>query len=47
MTPAIVKPQLSEASMTREERLNLILAFARALYINGNLRSRPWPSPNA
>ena len=32
---AIVKPQLSEASMTREERLNLILAFARVLYING------------
>ena len=32
---AIVKPHLSEASMTREERSNLILAFARVLYING------------
>src|SRR5215469_8714898 len=35
MTPAILKPQLSEASITREERSNLILAFARVLYING------------
>jgi uncharacterized membrane protein YjjB (DUF3815 family) len=35
MTPAIVKPQLSEASLTREERSNLFLAFARVLYING------------
>ena len=32
---AIVKPQLSAASMTRVERSNLILAFARVLYING------------
>ena len=32
---AIVKPQFSRASMTREERSNLILAFARVLYING------------
>src|SRR6516225_2120708 len=35
MTPAIVKPQSLGASMTREECSNLILAFARVLYING------------
>jgi uncharacterized membrane protein YjjP (DUF1212 family) len=35
MTPAIVKPQSSGASVTREEYSNLILAFARVLYING------------
>jgi uncharacterized membrane protein YjjP (DUF1212 family) len=35
MTEAIVKPQLSGASLTREECLDLILAFARALYVNG------------
>jgi uncharacterized membrane protein YjjP (DUF1212 family) len=35
MTPAIVKPQSSEASMTREECSNLILAFAQVLYVNG------------
>ena len=35
MTPAIVKPQFTQASMTREECSNLILALARALYING------------
>src|SRR5215469_6580121 len=35
MTPAVVKPQSLGASMTREERSNLILAFARVLYING------------
>jgi len=35
MTPAIVKPQSSEAGMTREECSNLILAFARVLFING------------
>src|SRR5215470_12980298 len=35
MTPAIVKPQFSQASMTRKESSNLILAFARVLYING------------
>ena len=35
MTPAIVKPQSSDASMTQEERSNLILAFARVLYVNG------------
>jgi uncharacterized membrane protein YjjP (DUF1212 family) len=35
MTAAIAKPQLSEASMTREERSSLILAFARLLYVNG------------
>ena len=35
MTPATLKPELSEAGMTREERSNLILAFARVLYING------------
>jgi uncharacterized membrane protein YjjP (DUF1212 family) len=40
MTPAIGKPQLSEASMTREERSNLILAFARVLYINGESTHR-------
>ena len=35
MTAAIVKPRLSEASMTREERANLVLAIARALFTNG------------
>src|SRR5215813_13610525 len=35
MTPAFVQPPSLEASMTREERLNLILTFARVLYING------------
>jgi uncharacterized membrane protein YjjP (DUF1212 family) len=35
MTPAIIKPQPLEAGMTREERSNLTLAFARVLYING------------
>ena len=35
MTPAIVKPQSSEASMTQEERSNLILAVARILFVNG------------
>src|SRR5215470_16996090 len=35
MTPAFVQPPSLEASMRREERLNLILTFARVLYING------------
>jgi uncharacterized membrane protein YjjP (DUF1212 family) len=35
MTPTLVKPQSSLASITREERSNLILGFARVLYING------------
>lgn len=35
MTPVIIKSQLSKASMTREECANLILAFARVLYVNG------------
>jgi len=35
MTPAIIKPQLSGSSMTLEECSNLILAFARVLFING------------
>src|SRR5215472_842721 len=35
MTPAIVKPQLSQSRMTREEKSTLILAVARTLYING------------
>jgi len=35
MTRAIVKPPLSEANMTREQRLSLILEFARVLFING------------
>ena len=35
MTPAIVKQQSLVASMTREERTNLVLAFARVLYVNG------------
>ena len=35
MTPAIVKPQSLGASITREECANLVLAFARVLYING------------
>jgi uncharacterized membrane protein YjjP (DUF1212 family) len=35
MTPAIIKPVVSSPSMTREERSNLILGFARVLFING------------
>jgi uncharacterized membrane protein YjjP (DUF1212 family) len=35
MTPATVKPPLSETDMTREQRLSLILEFARVLFING------------
>jgi uncharacterized membrane protein YjjP (DUF1212 family) len=35
MTPAVVKPQSLAAGTTREERSNLILTFARVLYING------------
>lgn len=35
MTPAIVIPQSSRANITREEYSNLILAFARVLFING------------
>jgi uncharacterized membrane protein YjjP (DUF1212 family) len=35
MTPATVKPPFSEASLTREQRLSLILEFARVLFING------------
>jgi len=35
VTPADAKPQSSRASMTSEECSNLILAFARVLYING------------
>ena len=35
MTPTLVTPQALAASMTREERLDLILAFVRVLYING------------
>ncbi len=36
MTPGFVKPQLSGASMTREERSNLVLAVAQVLFINGD-----------
>lgn len=35
MASAVVKPQLPGAGMTRKERSNLILTFARVLYING------------
>ena len=35
MTSAAVQPLSFEASMTREERSNLILAFTRVLYLNG------------
>src|SRR5499427_2499465 len=35
MTPTLVTPQSLAATMTREERLDLILAFVRVLYING------------
>ena len=35
MTPAIVTPKSLPTSMTREESSNLVLAFARVLYING------------
>ncbi len=35
MTPAVVPPMSFDASMTREERSHLILAFARVLFDNG------------
>jgi hypothetical protein len=35
MTPAVVKQPQLLASMAREERSDLILAFARVLYVNG------------
>jgi len=35
MSAAIVKPPPLETRMTREDRSNLILAFSRVLYING------------
>src|SRR5215471_11973282 len=35
MTPTIVERQLSEATLTREERSSLILILSRVLYING------------
>jgi uncharacterized membrane protein YjjP (DUF1212 family) len=35
MTSAVSKPSLVAADITREERLNLVLSFARVLYING------------
>jgi uncharacterized membrane protein YjjP (DUF1212 family) len=35
MTPAVLKPRSFEASLTREERSDLVLAVARALYANG------------
>src|SRR5215470_2733747 len=40
MTPAFVQPPSLKASMTREERLNLILTFARVLYINGEFTQK-------
>jgi uncharacterized membrane protein YjjP (DUF1212 family) len=40
MTAAVVKPPLSEASVTRAEGSNLILAFGRVLYINGESTQR-------
>src|SRR5215469_4348146 len=35
MTPAAIKSQSLRTIMTQEERSNLVLAFARVLYING------------
>jgi uncharacterized membrane protein YjjP (DUF1212 family) len=35
MSPAVLKPRSFEASVTREESSNLILAVARVLYVNG------------
>jgi uncharacterized membrane protein YjjP (DUF1212 family) len=35
MTSAVSKPSLLAADITREERSNLVLSFARVLYING------------
>jgi uncharacterized membrane protein YjjP (DUF1212 family) len=35
MTSAVSKPPLLAAHITREERSNLVLSFARVLYING------------
>src|SRR5262245_19855114 len=40
MTPAVAKPQSSGAGLTREERSNLILSFARVLYVNGESTSQ-------
>lgn len=40
MTPADLKPQSLRATMTREERSNLVLALARVLYINGESTQR-------
>ena len=39
MTPAVI-PQSLRTSMTQEERSNLVLAFARVLYINGESTSQ-------
>ena len=35
MTPAVVRPQSLRTSITREECANVILSFARVLFING------------
>src|SRR5215469_3373229 len=35
MTPRVIKPQSLRTSLTQEERSNLVLAFARVLYVNG------------
>src|SRR5262245_30725409 len=35
MTPGVAKARSLEAGMTREESSNLILAFARVLFVNG------------
>jgi uncharacterized membrane protein YjjP (DUF1212 family) len=35
MTSAVSKPSLVAADITRQEQLNLVLSFARVLYING------------
>src|SRR5215469_3014490 len=40
MTPAVLRPRSFEASINREVSLNLILAFARVLFVNGESTQR-------
>src|SRR5215469_2278136 len=40
MTPAVLRPRSFEASINREMSLNLILAFARVLFVNGESTQR-------
>jgi hypothetical protein len=40
MSPTLAKLQLSEPNIAREEVSNLILAFARVVYVNGDSTRR-------